>query len=203
MQMLKDLLILRVKSSGLDKRGEGQMKLAELLTRYRTTILDKWFHLIINSYPKETSRFLDLQKNPFANPVGSTIKTCTTAALDLLTDPTGDIVTADCLEGLIKIRAVQTFSPSRALAFIPELNSLLEEILGNELTSPRYSSELASLRRRIEKLTLAAFDIYMSCIEKLYQIRADEIKRSHHTMLKRLEKLDNERKANPNEVTEL
>jgi len=48
------------------------MKLESVLVKKQTAIVKKWFDLVVDTYPADTSRFLKRQKDPFANPVGST-----------------------------------------------------------------------------------------------------------------------------------
>ena len=45
----------------------------ESLSRKRSRIVEKWFDRIIETYPEDTSKFLKREKDPFANPVRSTI----------------------------------------------------------------------------------------------------------------------------------
>ena len=49
------------------------MRLNSLLADKKASILEKWFDVIIESYPPDTSNFLKTQSNRFANPIGSTI----------------------------------------------------------------------------------------------------------------------------------
>ena len=47
------------------------MKIEEILSQHKPALLKKWFHLVMQTYPEETARFLKNENDPFANPVGS------------------------------------------------------------------------------------------------------------------------------------
>ena len=44
-----------------------------LLSQKKSAILKRWLHLIMNSYPVDTSMFLKQENDRFVNPVGYTI----------------------------------------------------------------------------------------------------------------------------------
>jgi hypothetical protein len=78
------------------------------------------------------------------------------------------------LDAIIRIRAVQNFTPSQAIAFVLSLKKVLRENLTKELRDSRIASELVTFETKIDRLCLMAFDIYMQCREKIFQIRANE-----------------------------
>jgi len=78
------------------------------------------------------------------------------------------------LDPIIRIRAVQNFTPSQATAFILSLKTVLRENLAKELRDPRIASEWVAFESKIDRLCLMAFDIYMQCREKIFQISANE-----------------------------
>lgn len=157
------------------------MKLNKLLSEKKTTILEKWFDMIVETYPPETSDFLKNQKDRFANPVGSTIFSGIENLFEQLLNSRNADVSAQAekispfLDSIIRIRAIQDFTPSQAIAFIfflkkvirEELNTVLEEVA---------SGELLALESKIDNLALLSFDIFMKCREKLYEIKADEVR---------------------------
>ena len=49
------------------------MRLSNLLAKQKTAVVKKWFALAIETYPPDTEKFLQSQKDPIANPVGRTI----------------------------------------------------------------------------------------------------------------------------------
>jgi hypothetical protein len=78
------------------------------------------------------------------------------------------------LDPIIRIRAVQNFTPSQATAFILSLKKVLREYLAKDLQDHRMAAEFIEFESKIDQLCLIAFDIYMQCREKVYQISANE-----------------------------
>lgn len=148
----------------------------------------KWFQLILETYPADTSRFLKREKDRFINPVGYTISQEIEALYDeLLLEMNPDKLTA-CLDKIIKIRAIQNFPPSQAVAFIFLLKKAIREELANEIKEKQAFEELLKLESRIDKLVLLALDTYMKCREKVYEIRVNEVKEERERVLKLLER---------------
>lgn len=152
------------------------MELSDLLRQKKTVIVKKWFDSVVGSYPVDTCRFLKNQKDPFSNPVGSVIVKGLEPLFNELLD--GDGIKSETvesfLEPMIKIRAVQTmFSPSQATAFIFLLKKVIRENIKNEARENQIMNELLIFESRIDDLSLIAFDVYMKCREKLYQIKVD------------------------------
>ena len=76
-----------------------------------------------------------------------------------------------------KIRAVQEFSPSRAVGFVFCLKDAVRSVLGESLKDPAHASGLAELDGQIDRLALMAFDVYVQCRERFYELRVKELKR--------------------------
>jgi hypothetical protein len=78
------------------------------------------------------------------------------------------------LDPIIRIRAVQNFTPSQATSFILSLKKVLRENFAKELRDSQLAREFLEFESNIDQLCLVAFDIYMQCREKIYQIGANE-----------------------------
>ena len=149
------------------------------LRQQREIILKKWFDLTVSVYEPEMIRFMHRVKNPFTNPVRHSISTGLAKIIDgILNDMQIDI----CSEGLaeiIKIRAVQSFNPSKALAFLFALKDIVrEELTQSDIT---IAGELQVFDKNVDKLLGIAFDMYNRCREKIYDIRiAETMSRSRH-----------------------
>ena len=89
------------------------------------------------------------------------------------------------LDEILRIRAIQDFTPSQALAFIFLLKNVIREELAPELTSGQYSQELQELEARIDGLALLGFDVYTQRRELLNQVRVDEIRSRVSGLLRR------------------
>ena len=164
------------------------MVLEHLLPQKRAAILERWFQLVLGTYPADTSRFLKQEKDRFINPVGYAISQEIEALYDELLQGMNSDKLAACLDNIIRIRAVQDFSPSQTIALIFLLKKAIREELASEITENRVFEELLKFESRIDKLVLLAFDIYMKCREKVFEIRVNEAKAERERVLKLLER---------------
>ena len=89
------------------------------------------------------------------------------------------------LDNIIRIRAVQGFTPSQSTAFTIFLKKVIREELKDEIKEDQLYNDLAALEARIDKMALLSFDIYMKCRETLYEIKANEVKNMTFNLLRR------------------
>jgi hypothetical protein len=148
--------------------------LASLIAKKRPAIIGLWFDSAIQSYPPDTAAFLQSQKDPFANPVGSNTRAGIEGLFDQLLGPMDAAAVARHLDPIMRIRAVQSFAPSQATGFIFELKALLRRLLAPELKEGRRLEELSAIDARIDRIGLKAFDIYMACREQVFEFKANE-----------------------------
>lgn len=146
-------------------------------------IADHWSGLILSTYPADAARLFSTRKDPFANPVGGTVRGATRAILDETLDPQSDRV-REALHDLVRIRAVQDFSPSQAVGVVFLLKRALRVAWGDE-PCPLAPSDLAALDDRVEALALMAFDLYAADRERIAEIRVRESHRAVHRLLAR------------------
>ena len=152
------------------------MRLNNLLAQGKAAILKKWFVSAIDTYPSDTAKFLKRQKDPFANPVGRTIYRGLEALFDqLLEDMDYEAITSS-LDPIIRIRAIQNFSPSQATSFIFFLKDVIREHTQKEVSEALLFNELLLFESKIDRLSLIAFNLYMQCREKIYELKANEMK---------------------------
>ncbi len=153
------------------------MMIEDLLEEKKSDIVERWFDAVIESYPDGTAHFLKNQKDLFANPVGSNIYSGLNALMDCLIKKHDETVIKDFLDPIIRIRAVQTmFSPSQATAFIFDLKKIIRDILKKELKNSETGDKLSSFERKIDDLGLIAFDLFMECREKIFELKANQEK---------------------------
>jgi RsbRD-like negative regulator of sigma factor len=151
--------------------------LPELSRAKKGAIIDEWVARTLQGYPEQTGRFLSRERDPFRNPVGAAL----TQALPVILDAVlGGMQTArltPALDSIVRIRAVQDFTPGQAVAFVFLLRPILRDALrADDLDAPALDA-LAALEGRIDAVALLAFEIYMKCRERLYEIRANEARR--------------------------
>ena len=151
--------------------------LREILKSRRSEIIKRWSQLVRDTYPSETSRFLVNQTDQFANPVGAALSRITDQLFDLLVDK--DLLWEEAgriLDDFVRIRAVQQFSPSHAVGFVFLVKRAVREHLSQDLTNAELWQELLVFESKVDNLALLSFDLYMRCREKLFEIRATEIR---------------------------
>ena len=167
----------------------GSATLQDLMSRKRSSIVEKWFESILESYPEDTSRFLRKEKDPFANPVRNTILQGIEGIYDeILKERDGPEALNAFLDNVIRIRSVQDFSPSQSLAFVFSLKTVVREVLGKEIRENNLYESMLRLESRVDALALRAFDVYMGCREEIYELRVSEVKRQRESALRMLER---------------
>lgn len=160
------------------------MVLEYFLSQKRASILEKWFRLILESYPADSSRFFKQEKDRFINPVGYTIFQEIEALYEGLLRGMNSDKLSTSLDNIIRIRAVQNFSPSQATSFVFLLKKAIREELEKEIRENQLFGELLEFESRIDELALHAFDIYMKCRDKVYEIRVSEVEAERDRLLK-------------------
>ena len=153
------------------------MQLATLLSQKKAAILGRWLNMIYESYPPETAIFLRKEKNRFDNPAGYRISEGLEGLYGALLQEMERDQVLTCLDEVIRIRALQDFAPSQALAFIFLLKNVIRQELAAEIQAENLAAELLDLESRIDGLALLGFDVYTKRREKIYEIKADEAKR--------------------------
>ena len=150
--------------------------LLKIIEQKKAAIVKNWFDLIAQTYAPDTAKFIKSKTDPFANPVGGSIRNGLDGLLDQLIHDMDPQIINSYLDPIIRIRAVQNFTPSQATAFILSLKKALRKNLTKELRDIRHINGLLELESKIDQLSLMAFDLYMQCREKIYQLSANETK---------------------------
>jgi RsbT co-antagonist protein rsbRD N-terminal domain len=162
------------------------MNLEKLLAQERTTILSRWFDFILKTYPPETATLLRKETNQFANPVGHTIYHGMEGLYDELLRGGDSEKISSFLDRIIRIRAVQDFSPSQAVSFLLVLKTVVREVLQDQIREGQITPEdLVSFDAEVDGVMLLGFDIYMQCREKLHEVKLNEVKNRTHRLLQR------------------
>ena len=161
------------------------MNLKALMSEKKAAIVKKWFDLIIDNYPADASNFFKKQKNRFSNPVGHTISQGIDGLFDEILHGIDSEKLFPFLNDIIKIKAVQDFSPSKAISFVFLLKQAIREEMGSEIKKKQMSDELQLFEEQIDELALLSFDIYMKCRERIYEIKADEARRMMFRLLQK------------------
>ena len=149
------------------------MSIETLLASKKKAIVQKWIDQVLDSYGSPD--FFKKQKDRFANPIGSTVSEGLQNIFAILVEERDIAEAAKPLEDIIKIRAVQEFTPSVAVSFVYEIKNIVREELAREKDREEVLNLLSVLDYRIDKIALMAFDLYMNSRERLHQIRVNEV----------------------------
>jgi hypothetical protein len=162
------------------------MKLEELLIEKKPAILKNWFDVILATYPEDTSNFLKKLKDRFTNPVGHTIAEGLEDIFEsLLRDVDGEKI-SQFLDDIVRVRAVQDFTASQAVSFVFDLKRVIREELEQGGKGEIPYEELLAVYEKIDAIALSSFDIFMKCREKLYDIKANELRNMTFRLLQRV-----------------
>lgn len=153
------------------------MKLTTLLIDNRKEIVEAWVSRILDTYSPDSARFMKRQPNQFANPVGHAFAREAEHLFDVLVTDGDPQVAAASIERINKIRAVQDFSASEAVAFIFFLKVAIRTVLKRSLADGQLTEQFLALESKIDTMALQVFDSYMRCREKLFEIRCNDIRR--------------------------
>jgi len=159
-----------------------------LLAANREAIVQRWHHLILDTYPPETAKLWKQSSDPFHNPVGGRIREAAEAVVDYLAaggDKAALEPVLDCLDEIVRVRAVQNFAPSQAAGFLFLLKKAFREAFWQDLCQADAWDQLLAMETRIDGLALATLDIYAKCREKLHEIKYKDLERSQVQLLKR------------------
>ena len=154
------------------------MALENILRENRKAIVQKWFEQIVSSYPADARNHFLNQSNRFANPVGSSLRSGVEALFDVLvegSDPESEEIYA-LLDTMVRIRAVQDFCAADAVHFPFLLKDIVEQTLKGTAGEQWTVDELLTFERRVDKIALLSFNIYMQCREKIFELRANELR---------------------------
>ena len=150
------------------------MDLAEAFRNYEDKIVDQWVDYTLSSYKSAT--FFKKAPDKFANPVGGNTREALGKLFKLLTknaDPKEFIAP---LDQIMRIRSIQEFTASEAVAPIHAVKHITREILAKDSERKQFIADLYDFEFAVDLAVLAAFDLYMQCRERLYKVRVKEIK---------------------------
>ena len=162
------------------------MAIGDRLREKSSAIANRWIGDTLNTYSKDASAAFERQKDPFANPVGHALRVGLSAVVEALVEGKEPDEICPHLDEIIRMRAIQEFTPSEALSFVFSLKEAIRAELGKAVGEPSVAAELAEFDRRIDRIGLLAFDRYVGSREKVYQLRVNEMKRSVSKIVQRM-----------------
>lgn len=147
------------------------MGLDKLLEQREAAIVALWVDHVVNTYAPDSAHFYKNQKDQFANPVGVTFSESLGAVFAALRTGADRETLNTHLDPVLRIRAIQSFTPAQALAFIVDLKSILRTHLKEVHNDAGLQRELNRFEDQIDALLLIAFDVYSACREKLFELK--------------------------------
>ena len=145
--------------------------------------------MILDTYPADGAKAFKRNADRFTNPVAYTISNEIDVLYEeLIHDMDGNKLHAS-IDNIVRIRAVQDFSPSQAIAFVFLLKKAIREEIEADIWKNKLSKEYMEFESRIDKLALLTFDIHMKCREKIYELKVNEIKAERGMLVKLIERM--------------
>lgn len=164
------------------------MTIKSLLAQHKISTLERWFQLILETYPADAVKFFE-KKGRFTNPTGATIHGEIETIYDQLIDGFDRERVKAALDSIVRLRAVQEFSPSDAISFVFSLKQAVRDGLEAQVKELGLADELVQFESEVDALALLSFDIYVKCREQLFELRTDELKRQTYKLLERANRM--------------
>ncbi|MFC1499571.1 RsbRD N-terminal domain-containing protein [Candidatus Zixiibacteriota bacterium] len=155
----------------------GIVALDRLLREKKDQIVQQWVTYVLQTYPDEGARLFESEKDPFANPVGASVRNGVQMAFDALLEGEDAESISRHLSEIIQIRAVQQFSASEGLSFVFRLKDAVRDVLKEAAIDHDVANEWRDLDRKIDEMALASFDIHGEYRKQVYELRLNETKR--------------------------
>lgn len=172
------------------------MELVDWLSQKKQDLVRSWIRITMEAYPTEALGVLKRSKDQFASPLSHIISKNIELLFDELLKGVDAKRTSPILAEIVRIKAVQDFSPSEALQFVFDLKSVLfdhkdETIEGEAMPY----DQIRPMEQEIDNLAKLGFNIYVECREKLAEIRVNEIKNQTHMLVRRVNEMDKQKEA--------
>ena len=161
------------------------MTFESTLAERKAELSQRWAELVLQTYPKETQKVWTRQKDRFQNPVGAAIIEATGELFDHLIEWQDAEGMARSLDKLIRIRAVQDFTPSLAISFVFLLKKLLRDEFFRPMKKDGSLEELLRFEAKVDNLAMMSFDIYSKSREEVFRFRVEEVKRAQSSLLRK------------------
>ena len=156
------------------------MTLTEALQRHKKNILSLWIERTLDSYT--SPGFFKKAKDPFANPVGANTSQALEKIFELLIDNAEAEAYTEPLDQMIRMRAVQSFTPAQAVAPLLELKWVIKQIFKNDSEVSDLLDDMDEFDCEVDRIALAGFNNYVECREQLYRCRINELKSGSHVI---------------------
>ena len=163
--------------------------LYSLLLPKKDAMAARWIEIVHGTYPFDTIGFLRTRKDRFANPVGYRTEEAARALMEVLfSDQPDEDALRSAVDEIIRVRAVQDFSPETAVGVIFALKDIVRQVVDESGQVAEVAPALLRLESRIDAVALMAFGAYARFRETLHMMKVDEFKRLNSQILRLAEK---------------
>ena len=162
----------------------------DILRQRRDIILKEWEDSTLDFYANNLFKVREGRNDRFGNPLVYTISNGLVIILEELIGGTHTGKLDDALEDIVKIRSLQMEKPSSVIGFLSCLKEIIKNHLGDYNNDRNAAEEIDKLYSVIDDLIFSAFDIFMRCREKIYEIKANEIKKRSYKLWERVNMID-------------
>jgi hypothetical protein len=164
--------------------GSTGTALEQALFSRKGAILEEWRRAVLATYAAETAAFLTSEKDPFCNPVGHVLTQTGDALFEIAMAGMERERTEEDLRDIVRVRAVQDFSPSRALSFVDAMRKAIRHQALPMVVEETGFRHLLCIESRLDEAMLVAIDLYVACKKRIDDIRVKEAKAEIERLLK-------------------
>lgn len=151
-------------------------------------IVKKWVDFALSTYPSKAKHFFENQKDPFLNPVGNILRNELTAIYKEILKPKASDDFPIHVDSIVRVRAVQDFSPSAAVVVFRKLKEIVEEELDIKSFLTKDPNSVLEFYRKVDDICFLAFDIFMKCRERIWELKTKEFQASLKNILRHYQK---------------
>jgi hypothetical protein len=145
------------------------MALTTVSAGMRDRFLEEWLACTLRTYPGQAGRFLREESDPFRNPVGHTLGAALGALADELFGGFDRARVTASLDAVVRLRAVQDFSPAEAVGFVTLAHGAADRVV--EAGPPGQVAEWRGVvDARIDELVLIAAGLFERCRDEIRAI---------------------------------
>ena len=164
--------------------GSTSTALEQALFSRKGAILEEWRRLVLATYAAETAAFLTSEKDPFCNPVGHVLNQTGDALFEIAMAGMERERTEENLRDIVRVRAVQDFSPSWALSFVDAMRKAIRQEILPIVVEKTGFSQLLCIESRLDEAMLVAVDLYVARKKQIDDIRIKEVKAEKERLLR-------------------
>jgi len=155
-----------------------------LIEKNKDKIHELWLTRRLSIFSEQKRSLIMKQMDQFQNPIRHEMAEGLTGILANFKNKGEQFSSA--LDQITRVLAIQDFPPSSAMAMFYELKEIVREIAKKKGVSFG-AKDWGEFNRRVEQMTLEAFDSYIGHRETIYQLKVDESKNRAFMLLKKAE----------------